>query len=182
LRLKVKNKPALDLPSTFSISSTFSTVSMNQNYLKISLELIWWVLTALVVWAVLHPINQAMYVWPFRTWNIIAVILLITLSRYTFLLKHTFLAHLQVLKIVVMLCMIPLCFILIERVNKFLTYIEQNTWEPLTGHLPASQQPAIQEYIWGEMLFFSVGSVVAAGTLAVRLMISVWRTRNRGTV
>lgn len=155
---------------------------MNQKSLKISLELIWWVVTALVVWAVLHPINQAMYVWPFRTWNIVFVIMLITLTRYIFLLKHTFLARMQVLKIVVMLAMIPLCFVLIERVNLFLTYIEEQTWESLTGHLPISQQQPIQEYIWGEMLFFGVGSIIAAGTLAVRLMISIWRTRNRGTV
>ncbi len=152
------------------------------NTLKISIELIWWVITAIVVWAVLQPIHKAMHVWVFNTWNAIFVVVLITLTRYIFLLKYTFLANLQVLKIVLMLLMFPLTFLLIERVNEFLGYIEEQTWEPLTGHLPPAQQPAIEEYIWGEMLFFGVGSALAAVAFAIRMMISVWRTKNRGTV
>ncbi len=152
------------------------------NTLKISIELIWWVITAIVVWAVLQPIHKAMHVWTFNTWNAIFVVVLITLTRYIFLLKYTFLANLQVLKIVLMLLMFPLTFLLIERVNEFLVFIEEQTWEPLTGHLPPAQQPAIEEYIWGEMLFFGVGSALAAVAFAIRMMISVWRTKNRGTV
>lgn len=152
------------------------------NTLKISIELIWWVITAIVVWAVLQPIHKAMHVWVFNTWNAIFVVVLITLTRYIFLLKYTFLANLQVLKIVLMLLMFPLTFLLIERVNEFLGYIEEQTWEPLTGHLPPAQQPAIEEYIWGEMIFFGVGSALAAVAFAIRMMISVWRTKNRGTV
>lgn len=150
--------------------------------LKIALELIWWILTAIVVWAVLYPIHKAMYVWPFETVNIFFVVLLITLSRYIFLLKHTFISDRQVLKIVLLLLMFPLGFVLIEQVNKFLVFIEERTWEPLTGHLPVAQQPAIEQYIWGEMLFFGVGSIIAAGVFAGRMMLSIWRTRNRGTV
>lgn len=152
------------------------------NSLKISLEAIWWVVTAIVAWAVLQPIHQAMHVWPFEWWNVFFVVCLITFTRYIFLLEHTFIAQRQVLKIVLMLLMFPLTFLLIERVNEFLVFIEERTWEPLTGHLPSAQQPAIEEYIWGEMLFFGVGSAIAAPAFAVRMMISVWRTKNRGTV
>ena len=152
------------------------------NTLKITLELIWWAITAIVVWAVLQPIHKAMYVWPFAFTNVLFVVVLITLTRYIFLLKHTFINKQQVLKIVLMLLMFPLCFLLIERVNEFLGFIEEQTWAPLTGHLPASQRPAIEEYIWGEMLFFGVGSALAAPAFAIRMMLSIWRTRNRGTV
>jgi len=152
------------------------------NTLKITLELVWWVITALIVWAVLQPIQKAMYVWPFEFTNVVFVVVLFTLTRYIFLLKHTFINKQQVLKIVLMMLMFPLTFYLIERVNDFLGFIEEQTWEPLTGHLPAPQQPAIQEYIWGEMLFFGVGSAIAAPAFAVRMMLSIWRTRNRGTV
>lgn len=152
------------------------------NTLKIILELIWWIITGIVVWAVLRPIYKVMYVWPFEITNVLFVVTLITLTRYVFLLKHTFIGTRQVLKIVLMLLMFPLTFILIERVNEFLVFIEEQTWEPLTGHLPPSQQPAIEEYIWGEMLFFGVGSAIAAPVFAGRMMLSIWRTRNRGTV
>ena len=152
------------------------------NTLKITLELLWWVITAIVVWAVLQPIYKAMYVWPFAFTNGLFVVVLITFTRYIFLLKHTFINKQQVLKIVLMLLMFPLCFLLIERINEFLGFIEEKTWEPLTGHLPVSQRPAIEEYIWGEMLFFGVGSALAAPAFAIRMMLSIWRTRNRGTV
>jgi len=150
--------------------------------IKIALELVWWVITALVVWVVLQPIYKAMYVWQFETWNILFVVFLITLTRYIFLLKHTLISDQQVFKIVLMLLMFPLTFLLIERINEFLVFIEEQSWEPITGHLPHAQQPAIEEYIWGEMLFFGVGSAIAAPAFAVRLMISIWRTKNRGTI
>lgn len=150
--------------------------------LKIALELIWWVITAVVVWAVLRPIYKAMYVWPFVWTNVLFVVCLLTLTRYVFLLRHTLIAKQQVLKIALMLLMFPLGFVLVERINEFLTYIEERTWEPLIGHLPTSQQDAMEDYIWGEMLFFGVGSAIAAPAFAVRMMLSIWRTKNRGTV
>ncbi len=152
------------------------------NALKITLELVWWGITAIAAWVVLQPIHKAMHVWPFETWNVVFVVTLITLTRYTFLLKHTFIIKQQILKIALMLLMFPLTFLLIERVNEFLVFIEERTWEPLTGHLPPTQQPVIEEYIWGEMLFFGVGSAIAAPVFAVRMMLSIWRTKNRGTV
>ncbi len=153
-----------------------------QQKLIISLELIWWVLTALVVWAVLYPINKAMQVWPFQGWNIAFVVILITLTRYIFLLKHTLLAWQQEVKIGLLLLMFPLTFMAIDAVNGFMVYIEENTWETLTGHLPTAEKRGIESYMWAEMLFFGVGSCIAAPAFAVRLFISIWRTRNRGTV
>lgn len=150
--------------------------------LKLWLELIWWALTAIAVVAVLYPIHKAMHVWPFQGWNIAFIITLITLARYIFLLKHTFLAKQQEVKVALLILMFPLTFVMINGVNFFLVFIEENTWDPLTGHLPAVQKRAIEEYIWAEMLFFGVGSCIVSPAFAARMMISVWRTRNRGTV
>lgn len=150
--------------------------------LKIVLELIWWAVTAIVLWAILRPIHEAMYVWPFEITNVVFIVTLLTLTRYVFLLQHTFIGQQQILKIVLMLLMFPFTFYLVERVNEFLVFIEEQGWEPLTGHLPPAQQPAIEAYIWGEMLFFGVGSAIAAPVFAGRMMLSIWRTRNRGTV
>ncbi|MFN0214014.1 MAG: hypothetical protein ACKVT2_07135 [Saprospiraceae bacterium] len=152
------------------------------NTLKITLEILWWIITAIAVWAVLYPIYKAMHVWPFEITNVFFVVVLITLTRYIFLLRHTFINKQQVLKIALMLLMFPLCFWLIERINEFLGFIEEQTWEPLTGHLPISQRPVIEDYIWAEMLFFGVGSAIAAPAFAIRMMLSIWRTRNRGTI
>lgn len=146
------------------------------------LEIIWWVLTAILVWVILYPIHKAMYVWPFQGWNIAFVICTITLTRYIFLLKYTPIAWLQEVKVALILLMFPLTFIMIDALNGFMVYIEEHTWDILTGHLPAEQKRGIESYMWGEMLFFGVGSFIAPPVFAVRLFISVWRTRNRGTV
>ena len=150
--------------------------------LTLSLEIIWWVITALVVVATQYPIHKAMYVWPFAGWNIIFVVTLITLARYIFLLEHTFIARRQVLKVVLLMLMFPITFVLINGLNQFLTFIEEKTWEPLTGHLPVADRRSIENYIWSEMLFFGAGSCIAAPAFAARMMLSIWRTRNRGTV
>ncbi|MCS6928452.1 MAG: hypothetical protein NZM43_03045 [Saprospiraceae bacterium] len=146
------------------------------------LEVLWWLLTAVITWAVLWPIHKAIHVWPFERWNIIFIVTLITLTRYIFLLPHTLIAKAQEVKVGLLLLMFPLTFVLVEAVNSFMVYIEENTWDALTGHLPLEYKHAIENYIWSEMLFFGVGSFIAAPLFAIRLLISVWRTRNLGTV
>jgi hypothetical protein len=150
--------------------------------LSLLLELIWWIVTAVVVLAVLYPIHRAMYVWPYQTWNIVFIVVFITFSRYIFQLRHTFLARRQILKIAIILACFPLAFTLISGFNSFLSYIGDRTWEPLTGHLPLAQREPIQDYIWGEMVFFGVGSIIVIPILAVRLFVSIWTLHNRGVV
>jgi hypothetical protein len=153
-----------------------------QTLARLFLEITWWAITLLLVWAILSPIDKAMYVWPFRTWNIIFVVALITFTRYIFFLKHSFLTNQQVLKIVLLLLMFPVTFMLVNGLSDFMTYIDKNGWEKLTGHLPIPGRHETEKYIWNEMLFFGVGSVIAAPAFAARMMLSIWRTRNRGTV
>lgn len=150
--------------------------------LILQLEILWWVVTALAAWAVLYPIRKAMHVWPFEWWNVTFVVALITLARYTFLLKHTFLAKKQLLKVALIVLMIPLTFVFVNGLHSFMFFIEEKTWDPLTGHLPPADKKAIENYIWTQMLFFGAGSIIAAPVFAGRLMLSVWRTHNRGTV
>lgn len=150
--------------------------------LLLVLELLWCVITAIVVLAVLYPIQKAMHVWPFQTWNIVFVITLVTLTRYIFLLPHTFLAKRQEVKVGLIIAVFPFLFYLIGGLNGFMTYIEENSFEALTGHLPAANKKSIEDYLWNEMLFFGAGSIIATLVLAGRLFLSIWRLRNRGTV
>ncbi|MEZ4919417.1 MAG: hypothetical protein R2792_09975 [Saprospiraceae bacterium] len=150
--------------------------------LKLGLELVWWIFTALVVYIILRPIHKAMHVWPFETSNIVFIVVLITFARYTFLLPYTFLARQQLIKVALILAMFPLVFSLIGMINGFLVYIEDNTWEALTGHLPLDRKAGMESYLWNEMIFFGAGSVITCPVLAVRLFLSIWRQHNRGTV
>jgi len=158
-------------------------IAMEKRFsLLLALELLWWVITAGIVLIVLYPIHKAMNVWIFERYNIFFVVTLVTVTRYIFLLKHTLIAKRQVFKIVIMLAMFPLVFMLVDNLHNFMVSIENYTWDPLTGHLPPAQKKSIESYLWVEMLFFGAGSIFAAPVLAVRLFMSVWRTRNYGTV
>jgi FlaA1/EpsC-like NDP-sugar epimerase len=148
--------------------------------LMLWMELIWWIMTGVIVAVVLYPIHKAMYSWQFERSNILFIVVLLTLSRYMFLLKYTFLADQQEVKVGLMILMFPLIFMLIGSLNTFMVYIEEKTWEPFTGHLPVSDRFRIERYIWGEMLFFGAGSILASILFIGRMMRSVWMYRNRG--
>ena len=74
---------------------------MTQTALKLWLESIWWIITAVVAYAVLVPVYKAMHVWPFLAWNIIFIAALVTMTRHIFLLPYTFLARKQLLKVAI---------------------------------------------------------------------------------
>ena len=152
---------------------------MNRQSLVILMEAIWWAATALIVFAVLWPIHKAMRTWPFEISNIVFIVTLITLTRYMFLTEYTFLAKRQILKIVLLVLAFPATFLLVSHVFNFANFIEENTWEPLTGHLPEAEKQWMEKYIWAEMLFFGVGSVICTPIFAVQMMVSIWKTRNR---
>lgn len=148
--------------------------------LKLYLELIWWVVTAIVIAAVLYPIYQATHVWPFLYWNVAFMLVAITLSRYLFQLPYSFIAHRQYLKAVLFILMIPLTVVMIGGLNHFMTFIEDYTWDSMTGHLPPTRKRAMESYLWAEMLFFGTASMLTPPIFALRLVVSIWRTHNLG--
>lgn len=150
--------------------------------LKIWYEIIWWAIAAVVAAAVIYPILRVMRVWEFQTLNIVFVVGLVTLSRLIFLFPHTPWATRQPVKVALLLLCFPATFFLYDFVNRFVVHINQVGWEYITGHLPTAQKASMESYIWNEMLFFGVGCVIATPVLAGRLMLSIWRQHNRGTL
>ena len=158
---------------------------MNKKTLSlIGLELVWWLITALIVYMVMRPINKVIYQFEYETLNIVLVVLFITLARYTFLLKYTFLAKNQLLKAILLVACFLGFLLIIKEFTGFLTYVEEFTWEPITGHLPTEngQRADMESYIWTEMILFHVGCILATLAFAGRLLMSIWRTHNLNTV
>lgn len=149
-------------------------------YLKI--ELLWWVFTVILVFAVLLPILTSIHaLYPFYFVNVIYIITFVTLSRFTFLLHQTLLAKRQVLKIVIFFLCIPLIFYLIQELNAFQVFLDEEGWDAVVGNLAYGNRNGMINYMRNEMIFFGVGSIIAAILFPLRLVVSVWRTRNRGT-
>ncbi len=148
----------------------------------IQLELIWWLFTALVILAVLIPVYSSVPNYVFWTSNILFILFFITLTRYIFLLPFTFLARRQGGKIGMVFLMIPIIWYCVEQLNYFQTFLDENGVEALTGPMSFQKQQAMARYIHSEMLLFGVGAVISAVVFPFRMLLSVWRQRNRGTV
>lgn len=152
---------------------------MNQ---KMQLEFYFWVLTLVVAVGILLPILSTLPDYRFLLPNIVYIVVAITMTRYLFLLKHTFLAKRQVLKVAISLLCIPLLFYLVQALNGFQTFLDEEGPEAIVGPLAYSSRSGLMTYIRSEMLLFGVASIISAFVLPFRLILSVWRTRNRGTV
>lgn len=153
-----------------------------RNSLHLRLELLWWLVTALVVVGVLYPIYKINADYPFLFINAIFIVSLITLGRYILLLRHTFLAYRQWLKVIVAVLCIPLFLFLMKELNIFRAVANELGLEEMFSHLSMAGQTNMSKYVRSEMLFFGTGSIIGAALMAVRMVISFWRTHNRGTV
>lgn len=150
--------------------------------LHFKLELIWWIFTLILIIGILYPITSKLNDYPFLMINIIFIIVFITFTRYVFLLKHTFIAKKQLLKIVLAILCLPISIYLVDRINNFQTFIDEQGFKGVVGDLPFEQQESMMNYIRSLLVFFGVGAVIATVAFAIRLIVSVWKLRNRGSI
>jgi len=149
---------------------------------KVLLELVWWLITAAIVCLVLFPIVQVTDHFPFTKINVLFIATFITMARYLFLLKYSLWGRFQYLKLFLIFLSIPFVFYLSNELNDFLGYLDEETLDGVLGHLPPDRQASMDRYIRSEMIFFGVSSIITAVILPFRLVISIWRLRNRGTL
>ncbi len=147
---------------------------------KILLEVIWWIITAIISYLIIAPIQKMTDLYPFFWMNLLFIVTFITLFRYLFFLRYSFIARRQLLKITIIFLSIPFIFHLISNLNYFITYIDEKSFDGFLGHLDSDARSKMQIYIRSEMLLFGVGSVVAAVLFPFKMIASIWRVRNRG--
>lgn len=146
--------------------------------LVIWMEVIWWIVTAIVVAGVLYPIWQSTVEYPFWTTNIIFIVVAITISRYIFLTKFTFLAKWKYFKIAIVCVTLPFIFLLIEKLVGFQSYLDEEGLDSVLKNLAIADRESMFSYIRSQMLFFGTASVVAAIIMPIKMIISIWRNFN----
>jgi hypothetical protein len=155
--------------------------------LQLLVELISWAITAVIVVAVMFPIRQAFgAAFPFERNNIICIVLLLTYTRYMFLLKHTWLAY-QFYAKMGLIVLTPVWLFFLINANYDFQFFHDNLAPD--GYL-ALMNPKIAEaahlqtlqYVQNEFVFFAVGSIIAVVTMFFRLIISIWRVYNTDKV
>lgn len=145
---------------------------------QVRLEFIWWIITAVVAAAILFPILNALPEYPFLWTNVIFIVVFITITRHIFLLRFSLLADQKYLKVALIFLCIPGIFLLVQEINSFQTYLDEEGPDALVRSLSRSAQQPMMTYIRSEMLLFGVGSVIACVGLMGRMVVSLWRRLN----
>ena len=145
-------------------------------------EVLWWLFTILVILIVLFPIWDNDIDFPFYVQNAFLIAIFSTFTRYIFFLPITFIARMKWIKVAIILSAVIFFFIMSTALSDFRNYVDERGLQTLVNHLHVTKQTRIIEYIKNEMIFFGVGGIITGIILPFRMIISLWRMRNKGTV
>lgn len=145
-------------------------------------EIIWWIFTLLVIAIVLFPIWDNDIDFPFYFQNAFLIAIFITFTRYIFFLPLTFIARKKWIKVAIILSAVIFFFVMSTALSDFRNYVDERGLQTLVDHLHVTRQTRIIEYIKNEMIFFGVGGIITGIILPFRMIISLWRMKNKGTV
>jgi len=135
--------------------------------LTIQFELLFWLFTLILIAAFSYPIYKTGASFPFYAMLALFIAAFITLTRYIFLMKFTFLAYNMWVN---------------NQLNTFQTFIDEEGLDQYFRFMPLVERIDLQKYIRAVMIFFGTGSIIAAIVFPFRLMISIWRNFNRESV
>ncbi len=150
---------------------------------KILLELIWWVITAIIVILIIFPIyNTVGDKYEFYLPNIFLITLFVTFTRYIFLLKYTLFANNKKIKVVLIFIPILFFFYAMNSLFNFQDYIDKDEHIQMLSHLSPDKAIEISKYIKYQFLFFGTGGMLVIFLFPIRMIISVWRSINTNRV
>lgn len=146
------------------------------------IEGLWILVTVLVIAIGLYPIWDDAPSYPYFLQNALFIAAFVTFSRYLFFLPISPIAHRKGIKVAAVLTSVILVFVLATALGDYRNYIDEVGLQTLVEHLPVTRQSSLIAYMKKEMVFFGVGSILAAILLTFRLIISLWRMRNTSRV
>lgn len=147
------------------------------------IEFLWWVITAATIVAFLyHPYKFGVGFEETGVINGIFILVFITVTRHLFFLKYSFVGYFQWLKVFIIILSIPLFMYLYANFVDIRVQLDDGSINEMFSTLNFSEQQATFNYVRNELIFFSVSSLIVTALLPVRMIVSIWRMRNRGTV
>ncbi|MEE9439117.1 MAG: hypothetical protein V3V14_08970 [Saprospiraceae bacterium] len=150
---------------------------------KITLEIIWWFITAIIVVLFLIPIYSNIGKdYPFYFSNILMIIIFVTFSRYIFQLKHTWLARNKWVKAVLIFVMIPIFFWVTDSIYNFQNHVEKDGFATMMIHMNPDEAMNLSKYIRYQYIFFGTSTWIVLILFPIRLLISIWREINTDKV
>jgi len=149
---------------------------------KVQIEILWWAITAIVIVLVMFPIwTEVGTDFRYNTSNIMSIFIFMVYTRLLFVLRHTYISNSALMKIIFLLLSIPLFVYFMNAINEFQTFVDENGDTALLPYYDESVS-SLTKYIRYEYLFFTVAAIITVVMIPFRMILSLWRTRNRGTV
>jgi len=148
---------------------------------KLTLELVWWLVTAIIVALFVLPIYTSLgdrYTFYFA--NIFFIVLFVTYTRLIFLTRYSFLSNNKWLKVIFVFLSIPLFFYAMDALFDFQDFFDRDDHIKMLSNLTPDKAVEFNNYIKYQFLFFGTGGMIVLFMMPVRMVISVWRTINRG--
>ena len=149
---------------------------------KLTVELLWWVFTFVVVSIIMLPIWTEAPGFPFSFQNILLIVFFITFTRYIFFLPLTLIARAKWIKVGIILSAVLFLFVTATAMIDFRNFMDERGLQTLVENLDVQLQTRRINYIKHEMIFFGMGSLITGVMLPMRMIRSLWRMRNKGTV
>jgi hypothetical protein len=150
---------------------------------KWKIECLFWLGSFLVALLIMLPIHDHLQQnYPYYLVNYIFIILFLTYTRYIFLLHYAPFSHTLWIKMILIFASIPLFLWLIDDLYDFLEMLDIEGIEPLVRIENLENKYNMAKYVKYQFIFFSVGCLITIAMLPIRMIVSIWRVRNKGTV
>lgn len=150
---------------------------MRENIFHFVKELLWWVITAFVVYAVLYPVTSKL---DYFFWKINAVFIFVSITyfRWSLTLRSLPFLHSSVLRFALFTLNFPLFFYLLYSLQKIMLRLDNFFTEDLGFPrviLFEDMKTELFKYLNTEVVFFGTASMVLILAFQMRLIISYWQ-------
>lgn len=148
-----------------------------RNYLW-AIEIIWWLISLVLLAAVILPIVSEVEDYPFLVLNVVYVILFFHYARHVVFLKYSALRMFFWGKLILALVTIPLLFLVVGQFGYFQTFMDEHTMSEIMPNLSYQKQVSLNNFIKFQMVFFFTATVISGTLFVLRMMVSLWRQVN----
>ena len=124
---------------------------------------------------VVLPIYEAQIPFSFYFFNLLFVVVGLTMMRYIFFLNIHPLRRSRIFKVLMIFSVPFLFFPLLEGLHSFIQFYDTEGIQSILTHLPYKEQGRYVKYIRIEYLFFGVVAMSGSFLVIVKMIRSLWR-------
>ncbi len=146
---------------------------------RLKLEILWLLTTLVLAILILLPIYNNAIAFPYYVFNVVSIFILVTFTRYIFLLQYSYLFQAKWPKAIWFFLCIPIFIYLLDGLTSFQEFADEVGVRSFFTHLSFEKEKGLGTYTKNEFVFFSIGAIIVTIILPIRLLIATWRDINK---